>query len=212
MFPQPSNPLPDYPAKLLERAENIRGPRGSTEFFQITDPDLRTIWDVLRRFCSLVNLGRQIQRSISPELIQQTMIAVTYRLMYMNFDTGLADEVLRLGLLVFSHHVFLQWQDIKLPYPYLPTTYRNCIMDVTNTDGTTPELSIWLLMIGAISLYNASEEEWLRDSIRHCAEISQVRTWKEMQETLKSYLWIDMLHESPGKRIYYLIYSEKGDT
>ena len=166
----------------------------------------------MRRFCLLVNLGTQTQRLIYPEIIDQTMISVIYRLLHMKFAVGSADEAVQLGLAAFTHHIFLQWEDIKLPqYPFL-AHYRNCILNLDLADGASSSLMLWLLMIGAISMFDALGEAWLRDSLRVHAHRCQVRTWKGLQEALKSFMWVGLLDDRPGKQVYDLLYLTRGET
>lgn len=61
---------------------------------------------------------------------------------------------------------------------------------------------LWLLMTGAISLFNISNETWLRECLREYIDRCQVHTWKEMQHTLESFMWIAALDERLGKQIY----------
>ena len=37
----------------------------------------------------------------------------------------------------------------------------------------------------------------------------QVKTWKDMQEILKSFMWIALLDEQPGKQMYDLLHLDK---
>jgi hypothetical protein len=172
------------------------------ELIRNMDNDLATAWRVMRRFCLLVNLGTQTQRLIRLDIIHETMTAVIYRLLHMSFAAGSIDENVRHGLLAFSHHVFLQWQDIKLPYHHFLIAYRNCILHLKLVDGVSSQLMLWLLMTGANSIFNISDEAWLRECFREQADRCQVKTWKEMQDILKSFMWIALLDEQPGKHIY----------
>ncbi|KAI1610931.1 hypothetical protein EDD36DRAFT_420957 [Exophiala viscosa] len=208
-FRQPSEPVPGYPETLLRACNDEKCPQDNVDLLRDMDHDLATAWRIMRRFCLLVNLGTQIQRLIHPEIIVETMTAVTYRLLYMNFITGSVDEVIRLGLLAFCHHIFLQWQDIRLPYYRFPTGYRNRILGVKPSQRLSPQVVLWLMMTGAISLYDTSEESWLRESLRDYADRCQVKSWKEMQETLKCCMWVVLLDDQPGRQIYNLLYHDK---
>ncbi|KAI1378981.1 hypothetical protein F4677DRAFT_410239 [Hypoxylon crocopeplum] len=201
-FGQPSEPVIEYPEKLQPASDDKSYSRDTMELVQIADKELATVWQVMRRFCLLVNLGTQTQRLIRPEIIHETMAAVMYRLLHMHFAAGSPDETVRHGLLAFSHHVFLQWQDIKLPYHYFPATYQSSILSLEGADGASPQLLLWLLMIGAISVFDISEDAWLREHIREYASRCQVKTWKAMQDILKSFMWIALLDEQAGKHIY----------
>jgi hypothetical protein len=209
-FRQPSEPVIEYPEKLLPASDDKMCSQDNIELIRNMDNDLATAWRVMRRFCLLVNLGTQTQRLMRLEIIHETMTAVMYRLLHMGFAAGSINETVRHGLLAFSHHVFLQWQDVKLPYHHFPTAYRNCILHLKLVDGVSSQLMLWLLVTGANSVFNISDEAWLREYLREHADRCEVKTWKEMQDILKSFMWIALLDEQPGKYIYDLLNLDKG--
>lgn len=192
----------EYPEKLLSTSDNKIHFQDNIELIRNMDNDLATAWQVMGRFCLLVNLGTQTQRLMRPEIIHETMTAVIYRLLHMGFAAGSISETVRYGLLAFSHHVFLQWKDIKLPYHHFPTAYRNCILHLKPIDGVSSQLMVWLLMTGATSVFNISNEAWFKECLREHTDRCQVKTWKGMQEILKSFMWIVLLDEQLGECIY----------
>ncbi|KAG9232231.1 hypothetical protein BJ875DRAFT_486285 [Amylocarpus encephaloides] len=208
-FLLPSERVSQYPEKLLSASDDNLYRQDDIALIQKMNGDLATSWQVLKRFCLLVNLGTQTQRLISPEIIHGTMTAVIYRLLHMSFPTGSIDATVHLGLLAFSHHVFLQWQDIRPPYYHFPDAYKNSILGLKSVDGISRQLTLWLLMVGANSLFYLSDETWMRELLRESVVRCQAKTWKEVQEILKSYMWIPLLDEEPGKRLYDSIYSDK---
>lgn len=194
-----------YPEKLLPGPADKSFIQDNIEFIRSMDNDLATAWQVMRKFCLLVNVGTQTKRLLRLEIICDTMAAVIYRLLDMSFAAGSISETVRHGLLAFSHHVFLQWQDIKLPYRHFPTAYRNCILHLKFVDGVSSRLMLWFLMVGANSVFNMSDEKWLREALREYVDRCQVKTWKEMQDILKSFMWIGFLDEQSGQHIYRLL-------
>ncbi|KAF4340972.1 hypothetical protein FBEOM_5096 [Fusarium beomiforme] len=185
-FSQPSQPVPDYPHNLLRAWDDKMCSQEYIEISESLDSSLATAWRVMRRFCVLVNIGTQTQQLIRPQTIHKTMTAVMYRLLRMDFTAGSINEAIRHGLLAFSYHVFLQWQDIKLPYHCFPTIYKNCVLGLELVDGISSQLMIWLLMTGALSLFSTSDEVWIKDGLRKQAD----KCW-------------------PGKLIYDMTYLEK---
>jgi len=201
-YRQPYEPVPEYPKKLVPRP-------GSKPFSEDTDrviphlnKELVTAWWVMRRFCLIVNLGVQTQWPVYTEVIHDTMVSVIYRLLFMDFPAGSLNEVMRLGLLTFSYHSFLQWQDDKPPRHKFHTTYQECVLHLGVVKGVTPQLMLWLLMIAANTLFDVSNEEWLEHSMRDCIDKCRIMTWKQMQELLKSFIWIPLLDERSGMQIY----------
>lgn len=207
-FRQPSEPMPKYPEKLLPASGDKLGFQDNIKLIGPMNDGLSTAWRVMRRFCLLVNLGTQTQGLIDPEIIRETMAAVIYRLIQLGFTTGSLDEVVRLGLLTFSHHVFLQWHDIKTPYYGLATAYRNHLLDFGVIDRASPQLMVWLLMTAANSLFDISDEIWLEESLREHIGACEVKAWKGLQEILKTFMWMPLLDEHRGKQVYDFLFMD----
>ncbi|KAK8076519.1 hypothetical protein PG994_003791 [Apiospora phragmitis] len=188
-FLQPSEPIPEYPEQLI--IKSVTGPCLSQDekIGSTLNEDLARVWRTTRAFCLLANLGTQTRMLLPPEIIHGTMAAVMYRLFYMSFVADSLDETMRLGLLVFTHHIFLQWQDTR-PFPHgFSAAYRQSLRHHMSTGNSLPsDTMVWLLMIGAVSLFSISEEGWLRDSLREHFDTCQVKAWKDLQEILKSHL------------------------
>ncbi len=65
-----------------------------------------------------------------------------------------------------------------------------------------PQLMLWLLMVGALSVFRISDEAWLGEYLRKHSKRCQVHGWNHMQNSLKLLMWIPLLDELPGKHIY----------
>ncbi|OTA61487.1 hypothetical protein K449DRAFT_330998 [Hypoxylon sp. EC38] len=209
-FRQPLEPMVRYPEKLLLASDDkTYCSEDNFELMETLDNELARCWQVMRKFCLLVNLGMQTQRLVRLETTHRTMTALMYRLLHMSFTAGSIDEAIRHGLLAFSYHVFLQWQDIIPPYHQFAAAYKSCILGIKNAGGISSQLLLWLLMAGAVSVFNVSDESWLRELTKEYSDICQVRTWKEMRDILKSYMWVVTLDEEVGKRIHSLLDLDK---
>ncbi|KAH6713427.1 hypothetical protein BKA61DRAFT_484186 [Leptodontidium sp. MPI-SDFR-AT-0119] len=200
--------MAEYPKRLLSDSNDkkIAASQSNNELIQMLNPDLATAWKVMRRFCLLVNLGAQTSRFIEPELIHHTMASVLYRLIHMSFAIGSLDENLRLGLLAYSYHVFLQWQDIKFAGHQFPVHYRKVILELEAADETPPQMMLWFLVIGANSFLKATDEGWLIKSLRLYASRCNVKSWRDMEGILKSIMWMPLLDEKAGRGVYDLLH------
>ncbi|RDW57388.1 hypothetical protein BP5796_12838 [Coleophoma crateriformis] len=207
---RPTEPVINYPERLLLASNDKICFDDNIDMIQNMDHDLAIAWQVIRRFCFMVNVGTQTQRLMAPEFVYETMTAVIYRLLHMHFANNSIAEAIRNGLLAFSYHIFLQWQDIKLPYDYFATTYKDCILGLKDIDGISSQLVLWLLMTGANAVFNIPNEAWLRDCLREYTHKCQVKDWKEMRGILKSLMWIELLGEQPEKQIYNLLQLDHG--
>lgn len=195
--------MPYTDLKLLsiqQRTDMTYSQYNSESYLAQMDQDLATAWRVMQKFCSLVNDIAENQQRLSSDFLQGTMASVMYRLLYLKFETGSIDEAIRLSLLGLSYHVFLQWQDMNLPFPHFPSTFKKCLVNLKINDGFPRHIMLWLLIVGGIS--GLSGDRWLKDHVREHLNLCQVRSWDEMRDILKSYMWINLLHDKPGKGVF----------
>ena len=135
------------------------------------------------------------------EIVMDTMAAVMYRLLHMSFLSGSIDEAIRLGLLSLSYHIFLQWQDLRfLPF-HIPSIYKTTLSSLQHRVEFPPAIMLWLLMVGDLSRSTTLDDKWLKDSLQEHLDICHVKSWNELRDILKSFMWISSLHDKPGKDI-----------
>ncbi|KEF57424.1 uncharacterized protein A1O9_05341 [Exophiala aquamarina CBS 119918] len=165
--------------------------------------ELAEAWDFLTRFCSIINAAAENKRQLGKETLLNAMASSMYRLLHMKyFDPTSIDEAIRLGLLAFSSHIFLTWQGIRLPHPYLPNTYRTCLLNLKLPGTFPPQILLWLLIVGSFSVFTSSDAAWLAPWVRANIELCEASTWTEVRGQLKTFPWIDILHDKPVQAIY----------
>lgn len=208
-FRQVLEPIPSYPINALPDFSRVPEIRDARDVDILLDPGLAGAWSILRRFALLVNLGAQTQRLVSTKVINETMTSVTYRLLWMRFDPGSLDESLRLVLLTYCYHVFIQWQEIKLPCPLLQEAFRESVTAVQSKGAASARFILWMLMVGAVSIFDPQKEEWLNAMLRHHAHNLQ-RSWADVQDILKSFLWLPLLDGEPARSMWNsVVHSER---
>ncbi|KAI1452420.1 hypothetical protein F4805DRAFT_30156 [Annulohypoxylon moriforme] len=163
--------------------------------------ELVTTWRVMEGFCSLINLAAKSKTRIPKEMFLDVMASVMYRLLNMEFDTGSMNELIRLGLLAFSSSVFLQWKYMRMSYPHFSALYEDCLMR-TMVSNMPPQLQLWLLMVGAVSVFTKADEEWLRPWLHQIMNSCEIELWTDMQDILDSFMWIGLVHDELGKEIF----------
>lgn len=167
------------------------------------DPDLVQAWSFLKKFCVTINSAAERKRQLPKETLLNAMASVMYRLIRIKrFKSTSINEAVRLGLLVFSSHIFLYWQDIKLPYVYLPDTYRSCLLNLTLPGSLPSQVLLWLLIIGSLAIFTPTDDVWLLPWARVNIELCQAHDWSELRGQLKVLPWIDFLHDEPGQAIF----------
>jgi hypothetical protein len=195
---------PPYPEIFMPHEASLKAASTTALLSQVEDSDLVTVWQVMRRFCLVVDLATQTQKALRPELIGDTMAAVMYRLLRMRYAAGSADEAVRCGLLAFAYHVFLQWKDIRPPYRRFSEAYKSCVVGLEDTESP-PQLVLWLWFVGALAFWDVSQEPWLRLSLRKHAGRCGLRRWKHVLAALKEVAWLPALDDGAGRRICELL-------
>jgi len=119
----------------------------------------------------------------------------------MEYPRGTLNEAARLGLLTYSYHLFLQWQNIKLPGQAFQVKFRQCLRDVEGVEGISSSFMLWLLTVGAVSILDMKIDVWLQEALRRHACNCKVGSWKEMQDRLRSFMWVRLLDKQQGRKI-----------
>lgn len=132
------------------------------------------------------------------------MASVMYRLLDMEFPPGTLEEIVRLGLLAFCSHIFLQWPVARLPPQHLSAQFKNCLLRLTVP--LAPQLCLWLLFTGDMSLFAEDDEIWLRPWQRAALKMCNVRSWSQARVSLKCFLWIDLLHDKIATGVFESVY------
>lgn len=177
------------------------------------DTELATAWRTMKQFCTLVNRAAAAGRKLPKEDLLDAMASVMYRLLHMCFARGSPSEVVRLGLLAFCSSVFLQWASVRLPYTHFPTMYRDNFVNLefpapdNDYSGTnnfpTPQLLLWLLTVGAVSLFGGVDNEaWLKPWLRVNLELCGIDSWPAMCAVLDSFMWVGVVQDASGKAVF----------
>ncbi|EXJ86575.1 hypothetical protein A1O3_03528 [Capronia epimyces CBS 606.96] len=148
----------------------------------ITDEKLAESWNTLSNFCYLVNSAADKNIKLSDQILLNTMGSVMYALLRMDFPTNPINEAIRLGLLAFCSHSFLERRGIELPKRSLCEKYRTCLEHVNTTQlqrpshintqpkRPSPQLSLWFLIMGRISIFTSTshpdDSAWIDSSLR----------------------------------------------
>jgi hypothetical protein len=163
-------------------------------------PELAPAWTVLSDFCSVVNFAAHSEQRITVGTFLDTMASVMYRLVGIGFEAASSDETIRLGLLCFSCSLFLHWQHLGLSYPHLASVFRACFPAMSA--HLSPRLVLWLLMVGKVSVFDGSDDGWFNPLFRETMATCEVGSWSEVRDLLMSFMWIGLVHDKAGKRVF----------
>ncbi|RYP77500.1 hypothetical protein DL771_001073 [Monosporascus sp. 5C6A] len=198
-------PLPTYLDQPLlfnvEKPMAPDSPRGSNMFLADIDDALVRTWRVLSRFCRLINRAAKSNHQMCTGIYLDTMASVVYRLIYMSFEVGSADEAMRLGLLAFSTSIFLQWKQLGRSYTQLASTYRDSLARI-GPSHLPPPLLLWLFMAGVVSVFEAADIESLKPWLSANIDLNGIDLWSNMQGVLRTFMWIGLVHDQLGQRVF----------
>ena len=173
----------------------------SLMFLDDIDDGLAQACVVMSDFCTVINFAVNSELRISTETFLDTMTSVVYRLLDMHFEIGSRDEAIRLGLLAFLCGVFLQWKHLGMSYAHFTSKLRSCLSGMAS-ECMSSELMVWLLMVGAVSVLDEIDEPWLKPLLRVNIGLCAIDQWSEMQRLLKDFMWIGLVYDKPGKRVF----------
>ncbi|KAN0110647.1 hypothetical protein V8E51_007034 [Hyaloscypha variabilis] len=200
----------DHSRLPLPYPDEISFPRERNKVFngmEDLDDEIVEVWDAMANFCSLINLAAEAGGRIRWALFLNTMTAVMYRLIHMSFDVGSVNDAIRLGLLGISSHVFLQWKVVRTTYAHLRTCYRNCLDSLEGLQSITSQLSSWLLMIGAVSVFERSDASWLGPLLSKHVTVCGIKSWDEIRDVLDSLIWIPLVQGKAGKDFFDSVFT-----
>jgi hypothetical protein len=177
-------------------------------FIDELNNDLARAWNIVKQFSSRINLANRIKSKLPKEMLLDTMVSVMYRLMHMSYRHGSLDERIRLGLLAYSMSIFLQWRDTRMSYHCFSTAYRDCFTASHFSDMLPNHFQLWFLMTGAVSIFKEHDDQWLKPRLMFIIHSCGLDSWDQTRDILHSIMWIDLLHDHLGKRVFDSVVSD----
>lgn len=107
-------------------------------------------------------------------------------------------ECVRLGMLALLTTTF-RLPGPKIRYTYLHKRLAEQLQAVRPETVSARKMVFWSLMMGMVAIFEL-DEVWLRgvwDRVR-----GEETEWNEVRQGLKSAIWIDFIHDEPGKGVF----------
>lgn len=173
------------------------------DFLEATsDQRLHNALRDLHAFSCISNLAYQTTRKLSPEIYNEIMISILYRLTRLSFENDPMQEAIRIGLLAVSSTIFMQRQYMEHPYDHLSNLYRTAMYKLhETTDITLPvPVELWLIILLRVVMpKESSTSDWLSVWLDHTVLRAEIDSWSQAREILRSIVWVDFIHDRLGK-------------
>lgn len=123
----------------------------------------------------------------------------------------ISSECLRLGLLSFMTLSSFRVMETRYGpgrdstlYPYLTHSFRTALLAVDFASDQLSSLMLWLLTIGAMSVFDIDKEHWLVEKWNETAQAlpGVSLSWEAATEQLESVIWTKSLHNDMGFKVY----------
>lgn len=168
----------------------------------ICDPRLLNVWHDLYEFSRAANIAAQTGRKLKPDLLQEVMISVQYRLLHLQYDPEDAHELLRMVILAYSMTIFpplfSHFGAPPISYPSLPSCLRGHLVTLEQSSDEKLKVLLWLLVVVRISIL---DDELIKAQLTQTMQALNLSSGDDILVILKGFLWIDVLHEEQAKRI-----------
>ncbi|RDW57465.1 hypothetical protein BP6252_13803 [Coleophoma cylindrospora] len=169
------------------------------------DVKLHNALQDLHAFSCISNLAYQTTRKLSPEVYNEMMISILYRLTNLSFGRNHLAEAIRIGLLAFSSTIFIERHFMGQPSQHLLNLYTDALFKLrnsTNVDLPIP-MVLWLTMFSHLVVHTElSAADWRSVWLDEAVLRGKINTWPQACEILRSVAWVDFVHSRSGKPIF----------
>lgn len=154
----------------------------------------------MRDFCSLANHLRQTGDKLDPQVLQDLMLSLQYRLLLLDYDKDerfFFEEAIRVALLAFKVSLFMQ-ANIRHPYEPLCASLKMSVEKLDLSNSRLGDLKLWMLFVSSMILFDAYDP-WVLAAV---GGMTRGQTWEEVHGRLNGVMWIHAIHDAQGKRLF----------
>jgi hypothetical protein len=84
-------------------------------------------------------------------------------------------------------------------YVYLA---QNLHKSVYSLNGNYLELQLWILYVGAVSVFTADDHQWLLPLLSQASEGLGLENWSAVGRHLHSLPWVNFIHDSAAQKLW----------
>jgi hypothetical protein len=161
---------------------------------------LRIVMSDMRHLAGLLNSALEHDQPLAGSDFAKWLDVIQHRLLRLSYDDSGLTELIRLGMLACLT-LLHRFPGRRMSLTYLTERLRHALTS-TDQSALDPSLKLWLLMMGAMAVLDL-DDRWLRttwDELRFGS-----LTWEQVRAKLGAFLWIDCVHDDPGRRAFMAI-------
>ncbi|UQC73507.1 uncharacterized protein CLUP02_00152 [Colletotrichum lupini] len=153
----------------------------------------------------MINTSHKTGEKLADMTLEKFLTSIQSHLLVLDFYDDARDslvEVLRLSLHAYLTTVFWSFPGLKTEYPLLAVQFQEACLAFSPTTAEETFLFAWALMVGAISLFQNRDQEWLSEILYPLIQTSLGTLWLEAKASLRQVMWIESLHDSGGTEVF----------
>lgn len=167
------------------------------------DPRLLTIWADIREFSSAANKATETGVKMTTSFFIKFVTSAPGRLVNLSLEPGSIDELMRLCMMAYLKSVLIQIEGIGMKMTVLAEDLKAALLAQQRVHAPKlDELLLWTLFVSAVSVFETSDKDWLSAMMMRTVSSLGLQTWGETRAVLKSFLWINMIFDTAGKRFF----------
>ncbi|KAK4099582.1 hypothetical protein N658DRAFT_568072 [Parathielavia hyrcaniae] len=177
------------------------------EHIQTLDIKLQNVYNDMRDLAHAANHLIASDDKLQPDLFQDMIMSIQYRLLFLEYplESQPIQEALRCGLLAFQASALLLVPGLKLRYDFLRDRLRLALRHLL--DASAPalrDLKLWLMLVGCVAMDDVVDEEEPGSGGGGALAklVGGEEDWPRVRGRMKGIMWIDAVHDVPGKRVF----------
>ncbi|KAK6522976.1 hypothetical protein TWF281_002403 [Arthrobotrys megalospora] len=174
---------------------------------QIYNIEIQSVFRDLLSVSRFINMMGTTAQKLEPFMFQEILISVGYRLMHIFpldrvTSLGATENACQLAFLAMVSTMLIKKSHSRLPYPFLAGLFHDAITRLDDNPMVDDNFLFWLLFMGAISVFEIKDEDWLRLKLRKSISKMELGSWQDVKNILGNYPWIIFFHDDPGLEVW----------
>ncbi|CAG9988221.1 unnamed protein product [Clonostachys byssicola] len=171
-----------------------------------SNPDIRlvNVWLDLQDFTNKLNMAQQTRQKLASKEFQEILISLQYRLQCLVYERHDVQEIIRHVMLACSTTLFMKPMDLPAQCRPLAMQLRQDLGYLESQDDKALlKLQVWSVCMSRASVLSTEGElPWLQNWLLKACQTLNISTWEETRQILKSFVWVDLIHDSIGQSFF----------